>query len=166
VQTILVYPEQFLVPEQKAVADDLVLQDESERLGEAHQRGPVILAWAEVRANAREPGYGQNLVFHEFAHQLDMLNGAFDGTPDLADGALRQRWATVMDVEYKRLCRAADRDRETLLDPYGATNPAEFFAVVTECFFDLPWPMRKKHAELYELFRAYYRQDPATWPEP
>jgi MtfA peptidase len=166
VQTVLVYPEEFLVPDRQPIADDLTIEGASERLGEAHHRGPVILAWAEALDNARQPGYGQNLVFHEFAHQLDMLNGAFDGTPAIGDGALRRRWALVMDREYERLCRAADRGKESLLDPYGATDPAEFFAVVTECFFDLPWQLAERHAELYALMRDYFGQDPAQWRRP
>ena len=166
VYTILVYPKAFVVPDRVAVADDVVLHGESERLGEAHHRGPVVLDWEEALENARRPGYGQNLVFHEFAHQLDMLNGAFDGTPDLPTAGLRSRWAAVMGEEYKRLVRAADRGRETLLDPYGATDPAEFFAVVTETFFDEPWELERQHRVLYELLRDYFQQDPARWPEP
>ena len=142
------------------------MEGESERLGEAHHRGPVVLAWKEALANAQEPGHGRNLVFHEFAHQLDMLNGDFDGTPNLDDAGLRQRWADIMDREYQRLCKAADRGKKTLLDPYGATDPAEFFAVVTECFFDLPWELERRHAELYALLRDYFRQDPARWTQP
>jgi Mlc titration factor MtfA (ptsG expression regulator) len=164
VQTILVYPAEFVAPEEKPLAGDVALHDESDRLGEAHQRGPVILSWTEVQTAAREPGHGENLVFHEFAHQLDMLNGAFDGTPLLADEPLRHRWTTVMDHEYRRLIRAAERGRATLLDSYGATDPAEFFAVATECFFDAPLEMRRVHPELYDLFASYFRQDPAEWP--
>jgi Mlc titration factor MtfA (ptsG expression regulator) len=167
VQTVLVYPRGFVVREQRALAGDVVLQGESERLGEAHQRGPVILDWEVVLDNARQPGYGENLVFHEFAHQLDLLNGAFDGTPDLPTAELRRRWAVVMEAEYNRLVSAANHGRRTFLDPYGATDPAEFFAVVTETFFDLPWEMRRQHPELYALLRDYFRQDPASaWPEP
>ena len=163
VPTILVYPDAFVVTEVKALAGGATLHQESDNLGEAHQHGPVILSWAEVRANAREPGYGQNLVFHEFAHQLDQLNGAFDGTPALPTRKLQDRWAKVMDHEYRRLQRADQRGRRTLLDPYGATDPAEFFAVTTECFFDTPQAMRQEYPDLYNLFRDYYRQDPASW---
>jgi Mlc titration factor MtfA (ptsG expression regulator) len=166
VQTVLVYPSEFVVPDREPIAGELLLEGESERLGEAHHRGPVILAWAEALENARRPGHGQNLVFHEFAHQLDMLNGSFDGTPAIDDVALRRRWARVMKREYDRLCAAADHRKKTLLDPYGATNEAEFFAVVTECFFDQPWDMERRHAELYALLRDYFRQHPARWPEP
>ena len=162
VQTILVYPNAFVVTEVKGLAGGVTLHEEADHLGEAHSRGPVILAWAEVRENARQPGYGQNLVFHEFAHQLDILNGGFDGTPDLPTTDLQQRWTKIMDHEYRRLQRAERKGRETLLDPYGASDPAEFFAVSTECFFDAPQAMRDEYPELYALFREYYRQDPAA----
>ncbi len=166
VPSVLCYPDEFLVPDRQPIGDDLLMEGQSERLGEAHRHGPVILAWKEALENARNPGYGSNLIFHEFAHQLDMRNGDMDGTPDLADPALRERWARVMGREYERLCRAADRDKNTLLDPYGATSPAEFFAVTTECFFDLPWELERRHAELYAVMRDYYRQDPARWAGP
>ena len=164
VQTILVYPDEYVAPVETAIAGGATMEEESERLGEAHQRGPIILAWAEVRENAWQPGHGQNLVFHEFAHQLDMLNGAFDGTPDLPTPDLRERWAKIMDAEYRRLQRAERHGRRTVLDPYGATDPAEFFEVTTECFFDAPRAMKAAYPHLYELFRDYYRQDPAAWP--
>jgi MtfA peptidase len=164
VQTILVYPSEFVVKEERALAGSVTMVQESDRLGEAHRHGPVILSWAEVRHNALAPGHGQNLVFHEFAHQLDMLNGDFDGTPDLPTRELAQRWAKLMDKEYRRLQRAEQHGRNTLLDPYGATDPAEFFAVATECFFDSPREMRRVYPDLYKLFGDYYRQDPAEWP--
>lgn len=163
VQTILVYPNAFVVKEEHALGGGATVEEESDRLGEAHQRGPVILSWEEVQDNALQPGYGQNLVFHEFAHQLDMLNGAFDGTPNLPTGDLARRWAKIMDKEFRRLQRAERKGRDTLLDPYGATDPAEFFAVATECFFDAPRALRSEYPELYGLFRDYYRQDPAAW---
>jgi MtfA peptidase len=165
VATILVYPNEYVVKEERAIGGGATIEGESDRLGEAHARGPVIVSWAEIRQNAIAPGYGQNLAFHEFAHQLDMLNGAFDGTPDLPNDELARRWADVMDREFRRLQDAERHGRRTLLDPYGAENPAEFFAVATECFFDSPRAMQHVHPLLYELFRDYYRQDPATWRE-
>jgi len=164
VVTILVYPNEFVVKEERALIGGATVEEESDRLGEAHYRGPVILSWAEIRENAIAPGYGQNLVFHEFAHQLDMLNGAFDGTPNLPTDELAQRWAQIMDKAFRQLQDAERRWRETLLDPYGASDPAEFFAVATECFFDAPRAMQREYPALYQLFRDYYRQDPAGWP--
>ncbi len=165
VTTILVYPNEYVAKEERAIGGGATLEEESDRLGEAHYRGPVILSWKEIHENALAPGYGSNLVFHEFAHQLDMLNGAVDGTPNLPTSELAERWAKSMDDEYRRLQRAERRHRETLLDPYGATNPAEFFAVAVECFFDSPRAMQAEYPPLYALFRDYFRQDPAAWRE-
>jgi len=164
VQTILVYPNAFVVKEERALAGGATVEEESDRLGEAHHRGPVIVSWDEIEENALNPGYGQNLVFHEFAHQLDMLNGAFDGTPNLATNELANRWSKIMNEEYVRLQRAERKGRDTVLDPYGANDPAEFFAVATECFFDAPRAMQRTYPELYQLFRDYFCQDPAAWP--
>jgi Mlc titration factor MtfA (ptsG expression regulator) len=164
VQSILVYPHEFVAIDRTPVGDgSIALVEESDRLGEAHYRGPVILAWSDVIEHARRPGYGENLVFHEFAHQLDMLNGEADGVPQIDDPTLQRRWEKVMEAEYEKLCDAADRNRKTFLDPYGATDEAEFFAVITEAFFDAPKGLLKRHAELYNVLRDYYRQDPATW---
>ncbi len=164
VQTILVYPSEYVVKQKHAIVGDLALHEESERLGEAHSNGPIILSWDEVQANAREPGFGENLVFHEFAHKLDMRNGEFDGTPDMPTRDLAERWSRIMNDEFRRLQRAERNGRKTLIDPYGASDPAEFFAVVTECYFDAPQAMRAEHPVLYNLFREYYQQDPAAWP--
>jgi Mlc titration factor MtfA (ptsG expression regulator) len=165
VATILVYRNAFVVKEERAIDGGATLHEETDALGEALRRGPVILSWAETQENALYPGYGENLVFHEFAHQLDMLNGAVDGTPNLPTDELAQRWALIMDKEFRRLQEAERRGRETLLDPYGASNPAEFFAVATECFFDAPRAMQREYPPLYGLYRDYYRQDPAAWRE-
>ncbi|MCI0683125.1 MAG: zinc-dependent peptidase [Gemmataceae bacterium] len=162
--TILVYPQAFRVPEQHPIGGGVAMHSEGEHLGEAHYRGPVILSWADIEEDAAQPGFGENLVFHEFAHQLDMENGDADGVP-LLPPALRRRWQQVMAPEFQRLRQAADRQRRTLLDPYGATNEAEFFAVATEEFFDRPLELRDVHPRLYDLLREYYRVEPAAWFE-
>jgi hypothetical protein len=131
------------------------------RSGEAWYRGPVVLAWDDVDYEGRHPREGHNVVFHEFAHQLDMLDGEINGTPPLSDAAQARRWHDVMTAEYRRLVAASERGRATLLDHYGATDEAEFFAVCTECFFDRPVEMRRQHPQLYDLLREFYRQDPA-----
>jgi Mlc titration factor MtfA (ptsG expression regulator) len=158
VLSILVYPQGYSA--EGGEANGVVSQGQG-RLGESHYRGPVILSWSEVVSEARRPERGHNLVYHEFAHQLDMLDGVIDGTPPLKDAAQRKRWHDVMTAEYHALIEASVHGRATLIDQYGATNEGEFFAVATECFFDKPVPMRRKHAKLYELLREYYRQDPA-----
>ncbi|HZT81944.1 MAG TPA: M90 family metallopeptidase [Gemmataceae bacterium] len=159
VRSILVYPHGYRADE--VGPDGVVHEGGSGRLGEAHYRGPVILSWDSIRHEGRHPREGHNVVFHEFAHQLDMLDGAVNGTPPLGSRAEYQRWKEVMTREYTRLLDASGHHRATLLDQYGATNEAEFFAVATECFFDRPAEMAHRHPELYALLRDYYRQDPA-----
>lgn len=159
VESILVYPDAFTTPK-KVDMGGIALEDEAHLLGEAHYRGPVILSWAEIEEDVREPWVGRNLVFHEFAHQLDMMNGEADGVPELPQ-AMREPWAKVMAKEYRRLQKRSHRHRDTLLDPYGATEPAEFFAVITETFFDSPLDLEIEHPELYDMLRQYYCLDPA-----
>jgi MtfA peptidase len=161
VQTILVYPDVYVARDQVQAAPGVVLEGHSAREGEAWHRGPVILSWPDVLADARGESGGHNLVLHEFAHQLDMLNGGHaDGVPPLTSAAQDQRWTTVVEREYERLCQNAAARHWTLLDPYGTKNKAEFFAVVTEAFFELPRELRAAHPELYEIFREFYQQDP------
>jgi hypothetical protein len=161
VQSILVYPHGYRA-EAREAAGGAVVEGFSDRLGEAHYRGPVILSWAEVLEEGRHPRRGHNLVFHEFAHQLDMLDGVIDGTPPLGRRAEYKRWQEVMTAEYQQLVEASEHGRATLLDQYGTTNEGEFYAVATECFFDLPVEMARRHPKLYQLLRDYYRQDPAA----
>ena len=103
-----------------------------------------------------------NVVAHEFAHQLDMLDRTVDGTPPLADRRQYKAWTRVMTAEFRQLTADFDRGRPTLLDPYGTTNPGEFFAVVSETFFEQPRELAAEHAELYAVLRDFYRQDPAA----
>lgn len=158
VLSILVYPHGY----EAEGAHRGVVEQGSGRLGEAHYRGPVILSWAEVLENGRHPRAGKNLVYHEFAHQLDMLDGVINGTPPLGSRDEYSRWQKVMTAEYQQLIEASAHGRATLLDQYGTTNEAEFFAVATECFFDRPVELRQRHPKLYELLRDYFKQDPAT----
>ncbi len=118
-------------------------------LGEAHDRhGPVLLAWDQAHAAARTPGRGHNVVFHEFAHKLDMLDATLDGTPPLPRGETRSRWVEVCTEAYTALRNGIARPP---LQPYGATNPAEFFAVATEAFFDVPELLARNEPQLYEV---------------
>jgi Mlc titration factor MtfA (ptsG expression regulator) len=129
-------------------------------LGEAHGlRGPVILAWDQARHEARHPGGGHNVVFHEFAHKLDMGDNILDGTPPLRDRGDLRRWVEVCTEAYEALRAGVEREP---LDPYGATNPAEFFAVTTEAFFDVPIALETNEPNLYEVMRDFYEQDPAA----
>jgi len=127
--------------------------------GEAHDhRGPVLLAWDQARDAARNPGSGHNVVFHEFAHKIDMLDNIVDGTPPFDHRRDRDRWVEVCTEAYDALRDGVER---WPLQPYGATNPAEFFAVATEAFFDVPAALRQHEPNLYEIMRDFYNQDPA-----
>ena len=128
--------------------------------GEAWVRGPVVLAWDSVRRSIASPCDGYNVIFHEFAHVLDMQAGIADGAPPLDTRDQQREWSRVFNEEYQAFTAATRAGRPTLLNPYGATKPAEFFAVVTEHFFEQPRQLRTKHPELYGQLRAFYQQDP------
>jgi MtfA peptidase len=161
VLSILVYPTAYVAPDQHVTPAGIVIEGGQARMGEAWYRGPVILSWEDVLESGRGQSHGSNLVFHEFAHQLDMQNGRMiDGTPPLPSRELAERWPVVMEREFQQLqqdCRGFGRP---LLDCYGTTNRAEFFAVATETFFCRPAALSTRHAELFEVLKAYYRQDP------
>ena len=140
-----------------------VIHEGAPVVGEMWRRGPIVLSWRDVLAGGRNESDGRNVVFHEFAHYVDGLDGDMDGTPPLAGRQQRETWYRVTEAEYLRLVGQARRDEVTLLDHYGATNRAEFFAVATECFFERPGAMQRQHGELYGLLRDFYRQDPARW---
>jgi Mlc titration factor MtfA (ptsG expression regulator) len=127
-------------------------------LGLASYGGPIIIVWDEALAAARHPGRGHNVVFHEFAHKLDMLDGNIDGTPPLATQEQFDRWVAVCTEVYRQVVEGTAGDS---LEPYAGVNPAEFFAVATEVFFDDPEPLRNEHPDLYGVLVDYYRQDPA-----
>ena len=133
------------------------------RSGESWARGPVILAWDHACYGAFVPHDGRNVVFHEFAHQLDEQTGVVDGAPTLDEDQSATKWARVFQAAYARLRSDLGAGRASLIDPYGATSPAEFFAVVTEIFFERPWDLRQAEPDLYAELSQYYRLDPATW---
>lgn len=139
-------------------------------LGESWQHGLILLAWDSVRGGAANPFDGANVVLHEFAHQLDDEDGQADGTPRLdrglppAQGAgLYTAWAKILAQEFEELRRNIEVGSKTVMDAYGATNPIEFFAVATECFFEKPKQLSKRHPDLYAALKQFYNQDPATW---
>jgi MtfA peptidase len=132
------------------------------RLGESWHRGPVIVSWEEIVATEKlRPG--NNLVIHEFSHHVDGLDGDVDGTPPMIDGERARTWYQVTEDAFERLRRDAKQGQATLLDRYGASNRAEFFAVASECFFERPRAMRERHPELYQVLADFYCQDVATW---
>lgn len=162
VETILVYPQGFLVTSRRPEQGRVIREDILPYAGEAALQGPVVVSWSDARLGGLEAGDGRNVVLHEFAHKLDMRDGAADGAPYLRDAAQIDTWARVMSAEFEKLVQQTQAGETTLLDPYGTTNAAEFFAVVTECFFEKPRPMQERHPELYAVLRDYYRQDPAV----
>jgi MtfA peptidase len=161
VESILVYPSAYRAPSRKNEGG-FVIEGEQARLGESWMRGVVVLAWDHVKSAAAEPADGQNVVLHEFAHQLDSEDGAMDGAPDLGARARYTSWARVLSQEFDALSTKVHEGRSSDIDPYGATNPAEFFAVITEMFFEKPRAMKRRHPELYDELAAFYRQDPGS----
>lgn len=165
-RTILVYPSSYQAKSMKQSSHGVVTEEESERLGESWTDGTVVLSWQSTWAGAADPKDGQNVVLHEFAHQLDQEDGTGDGAPILERRGCYTTWARVLGGEYEALQAAAKQGRKTVMDKYGATLPAEFFAVATECFFEKPVQLKKKHPELYAELSTYYRQDPAGLVQP
>ncbi len=154
---IIVYPDEF-VPTIDYTDNVGVVHRECEpRAGEAWLQGPVILSWADVAPSAD----GINVVIHEFAHKLDMLNGHANGFPPLHQGMSRDAWSQAFSAAYADFCRRVDADDETAIDPYAAESPGEFFAVLSESFFENPRAVTRLYPEVYAQLRLFYRQDPA-----
>ncbi|MCA9025675.1 MAG: zinc-dependent peptidase [Planctomycetaceae bacterium] len=161
VLSILVYPTGYIAKDVQIGRAGVVIENQQARLGEAWYRGPVIVSWDDALAGGRQEQPGHNLVLHEFAHQLDMQDGReLDGTPPLPSKELAARWAAVMELEFQRLRHDCHSYAHPLLDCYGTTNRAEFFAVATETFFEQPAELSTQHPELYDVLRGYYQQDP------
>lgn len=162
VKTILVYPADYFAQERRPGPAGTVIEGPEHRLGEAWHQGPVILSWPSVLAAGRPRNRGQNVVLHEFAHVLDMLDHGIDGVPPLDSAEQYRTWDEVMRAEYEKLALRAEQGRPTLLDHYGAVNEAEFFAVATECFFERPVELAERQPRLYDVLRGFYHQDPAA----
>lgn len=135
---------------------------ESPSVGEAWANGGVVLAWPEVLSISGNRD-GHNVVIHEFAHHLDGLDGEMGGSIPFNNGEDQTRWERVAGEQFAQLVEDVRRGRPTLLDPYGATNEAEFFAVCSECFFEQPQRMSQAHPELFDLLRRFYQCDPLSW---
>jgi len=163
--TVVVYPSTY-VAKSRSMDGPVVIEGETARLGESWTRGVVVLAWDAVRRGTTNVADGHNVVLHEFAHQLDQQDGSMDGAPELAGRARYVAWARVLGDEYTDLVERVDAGRRSDIDGYGATSPPEFFAVVTEMFFEKPVQLRARHPELYAQLAEFYQQDPATWPPP
>jgi Mlc titration factor MtfA (ptsG expression regulator) len=164
VLTIIVYPSTVVPPQRKLGFFETPLapvEDAHPIIGQAFQQGPIIIIWDAALHGGRHPELGHNVVYHEFAHKLDMLDGAADGTPPLRDRAEYRDWVQTCSREYLRLKHDAERGKKSFLNAYGAASEAEFFAVATEQFFDQPHLMIKHAPDLYRVLQEYYRQDPA-----
>jgi Mlc titration factor MtfA (ptsG expression regulator) len=160
---VLVYPGAFLVPRKEADEAGVVTETRQDLLGESWGDGRVILSWEHVR-RAGLPAEGtHNVVLHEFAHQLDSESGSNNGAPILGSAERYRSWSETLSRDFDLLRRDTYWGQRDVLDPYGATNPAEFFAVATETFFEKPYELAERHADLYTEFQAYYRVDPRNW---
>jgi MtfA peptidase len=159
-RSIVVYPDEFVVRDRSYEDEDGVVHTGDDVLsGEAHEQGPVVLAWSEVEASGR--GEGFNVVVHECAHKLDMLSGEADGVPPLHGDMRVPEWVAAFDAAYEDLGEQLERGQEPWLDPYAAEDPAEFFAVCAEMFFDVPQRFRAEYPDVYDQLKRYFKQDPA-----
>jgi Mlc titration factor MtfA (ptsG expression regulator) len=161
--TILVYPHPYIAETHRRLPGGIVEDGIQARVGESWQHGSVILAWDNVLAGARDIHDAQNVVLHEFAHQLDEESGSANGAPPLQLKSQYTTWARVLTEEFNQLNQDARAHRKSTMDKYGATNPAEFFAVATETFFEKPVQLKSKHPSLYEELKLFYQQDPASF---
>lgn len=161
-KNIYVYPGAFRSMQE--TSDGMVTtMEEITRIGESWQRGHVVLSWQHSRQGAMDQDDGHNVVYHEFAHQLDHEDGAIDGTPVLDSAENYRAWSEVFGQEYFRLREKISANRQSLIDGYGAVSEGEFFAVVTELFFERPRLFADEHPELYQQLEKFYRLNPLEW---
>jgi hypothetical protein len=161
--TILVYPAAFFAEHEHQDASGVRSRRRDALSGESWDLGQVVISWDDVERGGAVADDGVNVVLHEFAHQLDQESGAANGAPPLKGGY--RQWSEIMAREYEQLRERAAHHHPTLLDPYGAQDPAEFFAVATEVFFERGADMQRLHPELYAQLRRYYCVDTAAWGE-
>ncbi|QDV06750.1 Protein MtfA [Planctomycetes bacterium Poly30] len=162
VRTVYLFPSTYSAPDGTMKGPGVRGEGDSHRLGEAWLRGPVVLSWRATRQGAANDDDGRNVIYHEFAHKLDMIDGYADGTPPARNRQAYDTWVEVAGREYERLKESTDRGKRTLLGSYGATNEAEFFAVATEVFFERPERMRERHEELFRCLVDFYGQTPVS----
>jgi Mlc titration factor MtfA (ptsG expression regulator) len=164
VTAIIVYPSTVVPPQRKPGFFEIPfapVEIAQPIIGQAFQRGPLIIIWDAALRGSRHPEAGHNVIYHEFAHKLDMLDGAADGTPPLRDRAEYRDWILTCSREYLRLKHDTEKGKTSFLNAYAATSEAEFFAVATEQFFDQPRLLIEHVPDLYRVLKEYYRQDPA-----
>lgn len=159
---VLIYPRAY-VAKQMSRGGGFEEEREQVRLGESWKHGPVVLAWDAAEHGAWDPKDGHNVILHEFAHKLDEEDGEMDGAPLLEQRSQYLSWARVLQPEFEKLQEKTEKGRNTVMDHYGATTPAEFFAVLTETFFEKPKSLQRKHPELYAEVKEFYQVDPLQW---
>lgn len=155
---IVVYPGEYLYEGEQMDEDGIVHQVRHVRSGEAMEGGPMVLSWDDVEHSGL--GEGFNVIIHEFAHKLDMRNGSANGRPPLHSGMNAVDWARDFQAAYDDLCRRVNDGEETKIDPYASESPAEFFAVLSEYFFDTPDLLQQEYPAVYGQLAQFYRQDP------
>lgn len=160
---ILLYPGAFVVDRPHASPGGVQSEQRRALAGESWVQGQVLLSWQDVEQGAADPDDGHNVVIHEFAHQLDQAKGHANGAPILASKAAYTRWSRVMQAEFDALQRRVGQGEDGVIDAYGATDPAEFFAVTSELFFERPLALAVAHPALYEQLSVYYRLQPLSW---
>jgi len=161
--SILVYPNTYVTNQSTPIGGGIYIEGQSVRLGESWQHGSVVLAWDNVKQGAVNAQDGHNVVLHEFAHQLDQEDGLADGAPILEKQSSYTTWARILSKEYEQLRSYAEHHKKSVMDKYGATNPAEFFAVATETFFEKPVQLKKKAPDLYAELKSFYNVDQIEW---
>lgn len=163
--SILIYPEEYTVRDvPRSTGGGFTIVGDEDRSGEAWYRGPIVLSLPGILSGAGSPNHGHNLVIHEFAHHLDMIDDPFaDGKPPIADPQLSELWDRVVSREFQRLRRQCNAGLRPLLNCYGASSEAEFFCVASETFFQLPLQMAEYLPDLYDVFSKFYRLDPQDW---
>jgi MtfA peptidase len=157
---VIVYPGEFVAEYEFMDEDGVVHRVEEQMSGESWLAGPVILSWEDMELRGGRTGY--NVVLHEFAHKLDMLNGDANGFPPLHAGMDRAGWSAAFSTAYEDLRGRVERKEPTGIDAYAAEHPSEFFAVLSEAFFETPDAVRAEYGEIYRQLSAFYRQDPAA----
>ncbi len=157
---IVVYPGEFLHEGEQMDEAGVVHHVRHARSGESWEGGPMVLSWQDVEWSGMGEGY--NVVIHEFAHKLDMKNGSANGRPPLHSGMSPEDWAHALQRAYNDFCRRVDAGEDTLIDPYATDGAAEFFAVLSEYFFEAPDVLQESYPAVYGQLRNFYRQDPLS----
>jgi len=161
---IIVYPDAFIAPQTETDAAGVVHESERALDGQAWHRGPVVLAWSDIEQDMQDESThkGSNVVLHEFAHKLDFLNGAANGMPPLHQEMQRAQWTHEFSTAYTDLIQRIHQRKHLVMNPYAATDPAEFFAVMTEVFFEDPQRLQQRFAGVYQKMSEYFQQDPLS----